>query len=74
MLLEPYIGSSFVDVSIGTGLHNSVFGWVLFFCNDIHLLQREISYEGEELHSSVDLRTNTYNVLRDYAGLVNLQL
>lgn len=35
-----------VDVSPGTGLHNSAFGSAVAFCNSLHLLQREVYLMG----------------------------
>lgn len=43
---EPYMCECFVDLSIGTGLHNNAFQLVVVFCNDLYLFQRKISWYG----------------------------
>lgn len=43
MLLEPKVQECFADVAVVTGLHNSTYGSVVFSCNGLSLLQREVS-------------------------------
>lgn len=51
------------DVSIGTGLHNSaIFLLVAIFCDFLVLQKRSFLIYG--------IRTNFFNVVKDYAGLV----
>lgn len=46
MVPEPHLYECFVDVTIGTGLYNSVFLLIGDFFNDLSLLQREVPRWG----------------------------
>lgn len=49
MFLAPYC---FVGVSFGTGPLKSVFQLVIILCNGRCLLQREISFRGEDVKTT----------------------
>lgn len=44
-------GGRLADVSLGTGLHNSVFWLVVILCNGFHMFQREVFLTRMENHT-----------------------
>lgn len=64
----------FLDVVTGSVLHDSKLWLVIIFSPELPLLQREVSLMKGENYSYQWIKTNIYNIIKDYAALTKYEL